>query len=52
MIVADDSDVSTGVELDLADATTLHWEKKLVQTMLDFNANISDLSILVNVARR
>ena len=41
-----------GVELDLADATSLAWENKLIKTMLDFDAEMPDMSILVNVARR
>jgi hypothetical protein len=41
-----------GVELELADPTTLHWENELIKTLLDFDASMPDMSILVNVARR
>lgn len=40
-----------GVELELADPTTLHWENELIKTLLDFDASMPDMSILVNVAR-
>ena len=40
-----------GLELDLADSTTLQWENKLIKTLLDFDAKIPSLSVFVNVAR-
>jgi Niemann-Pick C1 protein len=40
---------STGLELDLADATNLLWEEKLIRTLL--NSNSSNFEVLVNVAR-
>lgn len=42
----------TGLELDLADSTSLDWESKLIQTMLEFDHQMPQLSVLVNVARR
>ena len=40
-----------GIELDLADPATLKWENELIKTLLDFDAKLPNLSILVNVAR-
>jgi hypothetical protein len=42
----------TGIELDLADATSLEWEDRVLNTMLDFDQSLANITILVNVARR
>ena len=43
-------DLSTGVELDLADPITLQWEKLVAEVML--NHSNENITVLANVARR
>ena len=41
-----------GLELDLADDTSLLWEEKLIETMLDYDSSLTNLSVKINVHRR
>ena len=41
-----------GLELDLADDTSLLWEQKLIETMLDYESSLTNLSVKFQVHRR
>ena len=41
-----------GLELDLADDTSLLWEKKLIETMKEYDSSLTNLSVKISVHRR
>ena len=53
--VPDDAEIDTnqgsGVELELADADTLEWERVMIETVLEMREGEEDLDIVPNAAR-